>query len=142
MSGIALYEYFLQVIVITFVIGLVLLIGFNALVSKWFGVERKSIFSINYVTDQHKKIDRVIRGITLISLLVGYTINVNTGTWYWFLQPWFILLFLIFPSFIVTIVMERKYASNPNAYKVTLSEMGFVIVLILSLYLTYVWVIG
>ncbi|MDQ0159991.1 DUF4181 domain-containing protein [Alkalibacillus salilacus] len=142
MNGIALYEYFLQVIVITFAIGLVLLIGFNAFVSKWFGVERKNIFSFNYVTDRHKKIDRVIRGITLISLLVGYTINVNTGTWYWFLQPWFILLFLIFPSFIVTIVMERKYASNPNAYKVTLSEMGFVIVLMLSLYLTYVWVIA
>ncbi|MET3683456.1 hypothetical protein ABID56_001551 [Alkalibacillus flavidus] len=142
MNGIDLYDYFLQVIVMTFAIGLVLMSVFSALVSKWFGVERKSIFSINYVTDQHKKIDRVIRGIVLIGLVTGYTINVNAATWYWFLQPWFLLMFYIFPSFIVTIVMERKYATNPNAYKVTLSEMGFLIALMLSLYLIYIWVIG
>jgi divalent metal cation (Fe/Co/Zn/Cd) transporter len=123
---------------------LVLLFSFNILARKWFKVEKKKLFSYNHVNEKHKKIDWLIRLSSMASILVGYAINItrDPSDWYWFLQPWFILTFYIVISQAATAVMERKYAQNPNAYKVTISELIFALILFLTLYQTDFWGLG
>ncbi|MEC5424740.1 DUF4181 domain-containing protein [Virgibacillus sp. C22-A2] len=38
-----------------------LLIAFNAVMSKWLKVEKKKFFSYNHVNEKHKKVDWIIR---------------------------------------------------------------------------------
>lgn len=47
----------------------------------------------------------------------------------WFLQPWFILVVFIVVSEMVRAIMERKYAENPNAYKLTINQIIFSLIL-------------
>ncbi|OXT17644.1 hypothetical protein B9K06_10060 [Bacillus sp. OG2] len=123
---------------------LLLLFSFNILVRKWFKVEKKKSFSYNHVNDKHMKIDWTIRLTSMASILVGYAINItrDPSDWYWFLQPWFFLPVFIVISQAVTAVMEKKYAENPNAYKVTLSELIFILILFFTLYQTDFWGLG
>ncbi|MEN8698230.1 MULTISPECIES: DUF4181 domain-containing protein [Bacillus] len=123
---------------------LLLLFSFNILARKWFKVEKKKLFSYNHVNEKHKKIDWIIRLSSMASILVGYAINItrDPSDWYWFLQPWFILTIYIVISQAATAVMERKYAQNPNAYKVTISELIFILLLFFTLYQTDFWGLG
>ncbi|MGD6900231.1 DUF4181 domain-containing protein [Bacillus infantis] len=123
---------------------LVLLFSFNMLARKWFKVEKKKFFSYNHVNDKHMKIDWTIRLTSMASILVAYAINItrDPSDWYWFLQPWFLLPVFIVISQAVTAVMEKKYAQNPNAYKVTLSELIFILILFFTLYQTDFWGLG
>jgi hypothetical protein len=125
-------------------INLILLFSFNMLARKWFKVEKKKFFAYNHVNDKHMKIDWAIRLTSMASILVGYAINItrDPSDWYWFLQPWFFLPVFIVISQAVTAVMEKKYAKNPNAYKVTLSELIFILILFFSLYQTDFWGLG
>jgi hypothetical protein len=50
--------------------------------------------------------------------------------WNWFLQPWFIIFIFIVVSETTRAVMERKYAENPNGYKLTISQIIFVLYII------------
>ena len=54
----------------------------------------------------------------------------------WFLQPWFIIFIFIVVSEMVRAAMERKYAENPNAYKLTISQIIFMLILFFALYKT------
>ena len=54
----------------------------------------------------------------------------------WFIQPWFILFVFIGVSQTARAIMERKYAENPNDYKLTISELVFMLVLIFILFVT------
>ncbi|WP_026675284.1 DUF4181 domain-containing protein [Alkalihalobacterium bogoriense] len=111
---------------------------FNILIRKWLQVERKKFFSYNHVNEKHKKIDWTIRIITSVVFMVGFFI---TYMWEpadisWFIQPWFILVIFIIVSELVTAVMERKYAENPNAYKFTVSQVIFLLIVLFTLYIT------
>ncbi|SHG61538.1 DUF4181 domain-containing protein [Ornithinibacillus halophilus] len=112
---------------------ILLMFFFNMIMSKWFNVKGKNFFSLNYVNEKHKKMDRIIRVLTIISLLVGFAINAkrDPGNWYWFLQPWSIIYFSVLLSQIVRGYMEKKYDSNPNAYKLTISETLFMFILVI-----------
>jgi hypothetical protein len=125
-------------LVLLLTIVLLLLVSFNTIMRKWLNVERKKFLSYNYVNEKHKKIDWIIRITTMVSLLLAYGINITRDptNWYWFLQPWFILIIFVVVSHISRAVMERKYAKNPNAYKVTISETIFILILLFTLFKT------
>ncbi|SFL98712.1 protein of unknown function [Gracilibacillus orientalis] len=117
---------------------LLLFVSLNTIMRKWWNVERKKFFSYNHVNEKHKKVDWTIRITTIVSLLLGYGINITRGptNGYWFLQPWFTLIIFVVVSQIGRAVMERKYAQNPNAYKVTISEIIFILILFFTLFTT------
>ncbi|MGA9288037.1 MAG: DUF4181 domain-containing protein [Anaerobacillus sp.] len=114
------------------------LVLFNTVMRKLYNIERKKFFSPHIVNEKHKKIDRLIRLTTIVSLLLGFIITIisDTQDWHWFLQPWFILLISIFVSETVEAIMERKYSENPNAYKLTISQIIFYLILFFILFKT------
>ncbi|MDT3765864.1 DUF4181 domain-containing protein [Priestia filamentosa] len=113
-------------------------ISFNTIMRKWLKVKKKKLFSYNHVNEKHKKMDWTIRIITIASILIGFIINISRDStdWFWFLQSWVILFIFIVVSETVRAIMERKYAKNPNAYKLTISELLFVIILFFILFKT------
>ncbi|MFP3728344.1 DUF4181 domain-containing protein [Priestia filamentosa] len=117
---------------------LLLWVSFNIIMRKWLKVERKKLFSYNHVNEKHKKIDWTMRMITIASILLGFIINMSRAStdWFWFLQSWVVLFIFIVVSETVRAVMEKKYAKNPNAYKLTISELLFVLILFFILFKT------
>lgn len=113
-------------------------ISFNTIMRKWLKVKKKKLFSYNHVNEKHKKMDWTIRIITIASILIGFIINISRDStdWFWFLQSWVILFIFIVVSETVRAIMERKYAKNPNAYKLTIGELLFVIILFFILFKT------
>lgn len=114
---------------------------FNAIMRKIFKVERPKLFSYNHVNEKHKRVDWTIRIMTMVALILGYTINStrNPAEWFFYFQTWFILFLFIFTQQTAKAVMERKYAENRNRYKVTIGETVFILALFVSLYLTDFW---
>ncbi|RJS62955.1 DUF4181 domain-containing protein [Priestia filamentosa] len=117
---------------------LLLWVSFNIIMRKWLKVERKKLFSYNHVNAKHKKIDWTMRIITIASILLGFIINMSRDStdWFWFLQSWVVLFIFIVVSETVRAVMEKKYAKNLNAYKLTISELLFVLILFFILFKT------
>ncbi|QHJ69124.1 DUF4181 domain-containing protein [Planococcus halotolerans] len=116
-------------------------IVFNAIMRKLLNVERQKFFSYNHINEKHKKVDWTIRISTVVVLLLGFAINStrNPTDWFWFFQPWNILLLFLISSQTAKAIMERKYAENRNRYKVTIGETVFILALFVSLYLTDFW---
>ncbi|GAB3802694.1 DUF4181 domain-containing protein [Virgibacillus kimchii] len=111
------------------VIGITLLVvtGFQALMSKWLKVENKKLFSYNHINDKHRKLDWTIRITFLTLLLFGFFYNISVEPYdtVWFLEPWFLLIIFIVFSQVARATMEWKYAENRKAYMFTLSELLF-----------------
>ncbi len=122
-------------LLVVIAIFLLLLVSFNTIISRWLKVERKKLFSYNHVNEKHKNMDWIIRVIAILSILLGYVINSTRGptNWYWFLQTWFILAIFFVVSEVVRAFMEHKYAENPNAYKVTICNIVFTLILFFTL---------
>ncbi|WP_117149162.1 MULTISPECIES: DUF4181 domain-containing protein [Paraliobacillus] len=125
-------------LVILLAVVLLLWVTFSTIMRKWLQVERKKFFSYNHINEKHKKVDWIIRIAAILSLLLGFAINItrDPSDWYWFLQSWFILIIFVVVSQIGRAVMERKYAQNPNAYKLTVSEIIFILILFFTLFKT------
>ncbi|GAB3056353.1 DUF4181 domain-containing protein [Virgibacillus ainsalahensis] len=117
---------------------LLLMVLFNTIMRKWLRIKKKKFFSYNHVNEKHKKIDWTIRITTIVVILLGYIITITRGPMdmIWFLQPWFILFIFMIVSETVRAVMERKYAENPNAYKLTISQIVFFLILLFTLFMT------
>lgn len=111
---------------------------FNAIIRKWLGVEKPKAFSHNHVNAKHSKIDWSIRGVFIVLILIGSFVNATRlpQDAYWFLQPWVLLFALIAATEIVRAVMEKKYAKHPKAYLFTVFQLGFMLILIVSLFAT------
>mgnify|MGYP002655748804 CR=1 FL=1 len=103
---------------------------------KWLKVEKRKPFSYNHVNSKHKKIDWGIR-ITFLSIfIIGFFINISRepDKWFWFLEPWFLLTCFIFVLEVARAAMEWKYAENPKAYIVTISQVIFYLLLLFTLF--------
>jgi len=111
---------------------------FEMLISMLLKVDRKKFFSYNHINAKHKRIDWTIRTLTIICLLSVHAIFIirDERSWHWFLQPWFILIVYLFSAEIVRAIMERKYAENPNTYKVTVSELILLLIILFTLFKT------
>ncbi|MCA0970850.1 DUF4181 domain-containing protein [Halobacillus litoralis] len=117
---------------------LVLWFSFAILMSRWLNVKRPKFFSYYYVNEKHKKVEWMIRLAAIVSILSGFAVTMtrNPLELYWFFQPWTISFVYILVSYIGRAVMEWKYAQNTNAYKVTVSEILFILILSFSLFQT------
>lgn len=105
---------------------------FNSVVRKYLKVEKRKIFSYNHVNEKHKKVDWIIRisFIIILSITHFYIIrNLNGAIWYF--ETWFLILVFIVVSEIVRAYMEWKYAENQKAYIFTVSQLIFIVVLLL-----------
>lgn len=96
-------------------------------------VEKKHIFSNNYVNELHKKLDWILRIAFIIVFIVfnmgkiEYPQLAN--------NPWYFLgvLSIIFVlGQLVRVFMEWKYATNRRDYLYTLSEMLFMVIIIFT----------
>ncbi|KAB8130297.1 DUF4181 domain-containing protein [Gracilibacillus oryzae] len=132
--------YGLDLMKLLFLLAIILILwfSFTLIIRRWLNVERPKWSSYNHVNGKHKRIDWIIRIAAIFMLIAGYIINMSRdpANWYWFLQPWFILIIFIFAIQIVRAVMEQKYAQNPNAYKVTIGEIIFIFLLFFTLFQT------
>lgn len=123
---------FLLKLILLLVILFLLIYAFDRIMRKILKVEKeKFLFSYGHVNKKHKIIDWAIRGAIIVMMLVGFFINVNRDPvdWILYLQPWFILVIGLSIQFVVRAGMEKKYAKNPNAYKLTSSQLIFMIIL-------------
>lgn len=118
-----------------------LLFAFSTVTRKWWKVKRDKILTNTYVNERHRKIDRLIRGLFIFSILVEAVLPSTRvlSERYWFLQPWSIALCFLLIAETVRAFMQYKYAENQNAYKVTISNTVFAMILYLILLTTDFW---
>ncbi|WP_394119888.1 DUF4181 domain-containing protein [Planococcus donghaensis] len=114
---------------------------FNGIMKRWLKVERPKMFSHNHVNDKHKKIDWIFRGVFIALMILGGAVNINRlpEEPILFLEPWVLLLTLVIIAEIIRAIMEKRHAENPNAYIYTLSQLIFIVILLISLFSTNFW---
>lgn len=112
--------------------------SFNAIMRRCLKVEKPKRFSHNYVNDLHKKIDWSIRGLIAILIIIGGFVNIGRipSERILLLEVWSLLFTLIIATEIVRAVIEWKYAENPKAYIMTISQLVFLVILISSIFAT------
>lgn len=54
----------------------------------------------------------------------------------WFMNTWFLFFVFIVVSELVRAVMEWKYVEHSNAYIFTLSQLGFIMIVLLTIFMT------
>lgn len=118
-----------------------LLYIFNAVMRKYLKVEKTKLFSYNHVNEKHKKIDWTIRISFLIIIIITHyfvirSIKENTRETIWYLEIWFVMLVFIIISEMVRAFMEWKYAENRKAYIFTISQLIFILILLLIIFST------
>src|SRR5699024_11744290 len=107
-------------------VGIALMVGFSIylfekLVRSFYRLEKRKVFSYGYINDKHKKIDWIARIVFIICMLIGVFINGvrDFEDRLIFLEPYFLLISLVFITEMIRIYMEWKYVENRNAYKAT-----------------------
>lgn len=130
-------NFWLELFLILAIFGLLLFL-FNTIMIKLLRVKRKKFFSYHHINHQHKIIDWTIRITFIFLLFIGFSFNItrDLSERLWFLEVHsLIFLFLIVSEF-ARAYMEWKYVENRNAYLFTLSQLAFIIFLLLLLLTT------
>lgn len=122
---------FWQKLIVLLAILSLLIFTFNSIMRRYLKVEKRKLFSYNYVNEKHKKIDRTIRIITIIAIIVFtfigiYKYNIER---LWGFVPSILVLVSIIITEMVRSFMEWKYSDNPKAYIFTLSQLIFLVAL-------------
>ncbi|HBW38527.1 DUF4181 domain-containing protein [Desulfosporosinus sp. BICA1-9] len=127
---------FWQELFLLLTIVLLSLVSFNAVMRKLLKVEKKKLFSYNYVNEKHKKIDRTIRITSIVVLLIGSFVNMTRDPmdWIWFFEPWFLMMVFVLATEVARAIIEYKYAENRNDYKFTISQLVFIVIIFFTLY--------
>ncbi len=117
---------------------------FDAIARKLLKVEKRKFFAAHHVNEKHKRIDWLISLVAIVCVIIGLAINITRDPmeWFWFWEPWFIMLLFLAATQIVKAIMERKYAENADMYKVTISNTVFISIMFLSLFMTDFWGLG
>lgn len=116
---------------------LILIIIINEVVSRWLGVKKKIFFSYNHVNDLHKKVDWTIRITFIIFITIGTYINMHReqNERLWYLETWSLLIVFIILGELLQAFIEWKYVENKKVYISTLIQLGFLIVLMFTVFL-------
>lgn len=124
---------------LSFLVVFGLLIAFSFIIRKIFNVEQSKIFSNTYLNNLHRNIDWIIRILAVISMIIGAIINHSRGynNSLWYLEPISILLVTLLITNLLKVIMEKKHDENPNAYKATLAEMLFTLLVLVLLTIFY-----
>lgn len=125
-------------LIVLLVIVLLLLLSFEKLMRTLFQTRKKKYFSYNHINEKHKRIDWIIRIATIVFLVLGFFVNsiAYPNEWAWLFEPWVILIVSISFFEMARAIFERKYAENPNDYKVTIIQLAFSLLLIFVLFQT------
>lgn len=118
-------------------IAILLFLSFHEIMSRLLKVEKKKLFSYEHINKRHKSIDWTIRITFLVVIVIGYVINTVRDPLdsIWFINTWFLFFVFLIVSELVRAVMEWKYAEDANAYIFTLSQLGFIIIVLLSVFM-------
>ncbi|ASK63841.1 hypothetical protein CFK37_17590 [Virgibacillus phasianinus] len=122
-------------IIIFLFLSFILLLVFDILMRKLLGVKKKKFFSHNHVNELHKKIDWILRITTILVFILAQFLFYPEH----FLLPYIIFTVLMVSIEIVRAVMEWKFAENPKDYLFTLSQIGLITVIYLSV---FIWLNG
>ncbi|MDW7669850.1 MAG: DUF4181 domain-containing protein [Bacillota bacterium] len=118
-------------------IGILLLLSsiFSSLMRKFLKVEKKKVFSNKPLNEKHKKIDRIIRTSFIIILLITqiFIIARVIKEPAWYLKSPFLIITFSVASGIVRAFMEWKYAENRKEYIFTISQLIFILIMLLIL---------
>ena len=101
------------------------------LLRRFLKVERKKFFSYNYVNDLHKKMDRVLRTIVLISSLIAIFFTASNEY-----SPNDILVFLLFFNLIPgigTFFFEWKYSPTRKQSILTICEIVYIVIVVVTI---------
>lgn len=130
-------NFWLKLFLFLVIIGLMFFL-FNIVMRKLLRVEKPKFFSYNHLNEKHKKLDWIIRITFIIVLLIGFIINNLRVPMerIWFLEPYFLLFIFIFATETARAYMQWKYDTNRNAYIFTISQIVFMIILLVSLFTT------
>lgn len=129
----------LKFILLLFALWLIVFL-FDEVMRRLLKVERRKLFSYNHVNSRHKKIDWGFRIAAIIWIVVGGFVNIaRYPSTILFLEPYFVLLAMIFLTEFVRIWMEWKYAENRNAYLLTLFQLIFIAIILIVLYMTNIF---
>lgn len=130
--------YFWLKLIIVLGVFLLLLFSFHTVMRKLLKLEKVKFFSNNYLNEKHKKLDWKIRITTIVVLLIGFIINISRGPVekFWFFETYFLLFLSIIVSESARAYMEWKYQTNRNAYIFSISQIVFVVILMVSLLTT------
>ncbi|MFE8697609.1 DUF4181 domain-containing protein [Cytobacillus sp. FJAT-53684] len=130
-------SFFLKLILLIAIIILVFVL-FDIFMRKLLKVEKKKFFSYNHVNEKHKKIEWMIR-ITFVVILFGFYIYSMSDPVGGFLYLQFVpiaMLIFILVTETLRAFMEWKYAANKKAYIVTVSQLVFASILVISMFTT------
>lgn len=133
-------NFWLKLFLFLAIIGLILFL-FNIVMRKLLRVEKAKFFSYNHLNEKHKKLDWIIRITFIIILLIGFIINIlrNPMEPIWFLEPHFLVFIFVIATETARAYMQWKYDTNRNAYIFTISQLVFMIILLVSLYTTNIF---
>jgi hypothetical protein len=106
----------------------------NKAMRKRLHLEKKKFFSYNFVNEVHKKGEWTIRITFLCTYLLVFSLSISDPTPNLFLPSIILILFIICTE-LFRAVMEWKYASNPKAYILTVSQLGLTLVFVFSVYM-------
>ena len=110
--------------------------GSTYVIREYFKVKHLSWWRHNYINDEHKRFDRLLRAMAIILIIIGTIVNYSRGIndELWFFQPWVILFAMIIIGQFLRAYMEKKYVENENYYKASVAEA---FVLLIVLFITY-----
>lgn len=110
--------------------------GSTYLIRKYFKVESLSWWSHNYVNDEHKRFDQMLRTISVVWIIIGTIVNISrdVNNQLWYFQTGIIVFIMIVLGQFLRAYMEKKYKENENYYKASIIEA---FVLIIILFITY-----
>lgn len=115
-----------------------LLFIFHIALSRLLKMKRRKFFVREYINDRHKKAFRTMRFIFIPILILAFVYNItgDPAEKPWYFEIWFLAIIFLVVSQAVTIFLEWKYAKNRKMYMITLSELLFVLLFIVSMLTT------
>lgn len=130
-------SFFPKLLVVIIILGFVSFL-FEFIMRKVLHTSKRSWFSFHYVNSLHKKVDWSLRGLFFIVIITGTIVNAprQPEEPILFLEPFIIVFAFIILEQLVTIFMEWKYAENRNDYIFTALQLGFIVILLLSMYVS------
>ena len=110
--------------------------GSTYLIRKYFKVESLSWWGHNYVNDEHRRFDQMLRTISVVWIIIGTIVNISRDVinQLWYFQTGIIVFIMIVLGQFLRAYMEKKYKENENYYKASIVEA---FVLIIILFITY-----
>ncbi|MHC8516604.1 DUF4181 domain-containing protein [Sporosarcina sp. ITBMC105] len=111
---------------------------FNLIMQNLLKVKKRSSSSYHHINKQHKMIDWTLRIACIGFLFFAYFINIGRihEDRDWFLKSTYVVFVLIALTELTRAFFEWKYDENKKAYLLTISQLGFGVMILIVLFTT------